>query len=136
MKNLLKIAFGLALAAAMMIPASLIASAADGSVEVNGCIADTGVRYHIIYNANGSISSFNGPDVMPGHTDTVLSLADTGIVYAGYMFTGWNAAADGSGTVYKPGNMVMLNSGPGGSCGSGRQGGGGQGSFGHVSERA
>ena len=109
MKHFLRAIFGLALVVAMMIPASLVASAAESDIEVNGFIVDTGTRYHITYDANGGTGGCNGPDAMPGHADTVLSPEDTDLEHDGYRFTGWNTKADGSGTVYDPGDTVTLN---------------------------
>lgn len=65
--------------------------------------------FHVNYDANGGTGSHTGPDVKPGKEDTVLTLADTGISYQGYTFTGWNTKPDGSGDSYAPGDKITLN---------------------------
>lgn len=64
--------------------------------------------HHVIYNANGGTGSHTGPDIGPCETDTVLSLADTGISREGHTFTGWNTNPDGSGKPYAPGDEITL----------------------------
>lgn len=64
--------------------------------------------FNINYNANGGVGSHIGPDINLCDTDTVLSLEETGITNDGYTFTGWNTKPDGSGTNYKPGDVIKL----------------------------
>ena len=68
--------------------------------------------YNVIYNANGSTGG--SPPVAPvnyqqGQSATVLG--NTGnLVKAGYSFSGWNTAADGSGTTYTQGQTFTMDS--------------------------
>jgi len=66
------------------------------------------LTYHVEYNANGGTGSYTGPDVMPGDTDIVRTLEETGISRPGYTFTGWNTEPNGSGTSYAPGTSIIV----------------------------
>ena len=72
----------------------------------------TAINYTVTYNGNtndgGSVpidgSSYN-------ITDTVTVLGNTGsLVKTGYTFTGWNTAANGSGTSYNSGDTFAMGS--------------------------
>jgi len=67
------------------------------------------LAYHITYEGNGGTGQHTGPDIAPGGTDTILSLADTGISNPGHTFSGWNNMADGTGTAYQPGEQIILD---------------------------
>ncbi|MCI1935551.1 MAG: InlB B-repeat-containing protein [Bifidobacteriaceae bacterium] len=60
----------------------------------------------ITYDGNGSESG--SVDDTVGVTDGSVSVAENGFVRDGYTFTGWNTAADGSGTAYAAGDEVVL----------------------------
>lgn len=69
------------------------------------------VYFNVIYDANGGAGNHTGPDIIPGGTDTVLLLTETGISRPGFDFTVWNTEPDGSGISYTPGNAVTLGCG-------------------------
>jgi co-chaperonin GroES (HSP10) len=58
------------------------------------------------YDPNG------GTGTMNSQTETedsqILTIADNGFIYPDYEFVGWNTKADGSGTVYQPGDTIVL----------------------------
>lgn len=67
----------------------------DGEVETATIPA---AKYTVTYNGNGATS---GSTAAQTHTyGTVFTTAANGFVRAGYKFTGWNTAANGSGTAY------------------------------------
>ena len=66
-------------------------------------------RYSVTYNANGGTGEYTDPDIAEDSPYTVKTLAQTGIAREGYTFTGWNTAADGSGTEYQPGAELTVN---------------------------
>jgi uncharacterized repeat protein (TIGR02543 family) len=71
---------------------------------VNVPLTVTGVAA-VTYNDNGSTSGVVPTDsqgYLPGATVTVLDNSGT-LAKTGYVFNGWNTAADGSGTSYQPG---------------------------------
>ena len=58
--------------------------------------------YTVTFNANGGTGSLTAEG--PYSVATALSLFSTGsMAYTGYAFTGWNTAADGTGTAYADG---------------------------------
>lgn len=67
-----------------------------------------GPLFTLAYDANGGGGSMsNGGAYAPGATVIVLPSSFT--APAGFVFTGWNTAADGSGTAYAPGATFVLN---------------------------
>ena len=67
------------------------------------------LTFHVTYDANGGAGSHTGLHILPSHTDTILSPAETGIEYAGHNFVNWNTQADGSGISYSPQDEITLN---------------------------
>lgn len=65
-------------------------------------------NYNVIYNANGGNGSYADSVQEYGSDYTVLKRTDTGIYRSGYTFTGWNTAANGSGTVYAAGDKLTI----------------------------
>ncbi len=63
----------------------------------------------VTYDANGGTGSYQDPAVQQGTVYTVRSDTDTAISRADYIFTGWNTAADGSGTAYQAGAAFTLD---------------------------
>ena len=57
------------------------------------------------YNVNGSDQS--APSNQTQATDSIATVAN-GITWAGYVFTGWNTAADGTGTSYAAGRTFTM----------------------------
>lgn len=67
--------------------------------------------YTIVYNGNGNTG---GSTASSNHTYAEQSnLTANGYTKAGYKFVGWNTAADGSGTMYKDGELVRNLAGNG-----------------------
>jgi uncharacterized protein (TIGR02145 family)/uncharacterized repeat protein (TIGR02543 family) len=69
-------------------------------------VADEGPHY-ILFNANGGSGSMSAQFFPQGVAQTIN--ANT-FVRNGYMFTGWNTAADGSGTSYAVNAVITLTS--------------------------
>jgi hypothetical protein len=70
------------------------------------------IRYTITYNGNtntgGSGPMDGSSPYTPGSTVTILG--NTGsFAKTGFTFSGWNTAANGSGTTYSPGNTFTIN---------------------------
>lgn len=70
------------------------------------------VTYTITYNGNTNTGG-NGPTDGSSpytHGSTVTVLGNTGtLAKTGFTFSGWNTAANGSGTTYSPGNTFVIN---------------------------
>ncbi len=67
-----------------------------------------GPLFTLAYDANGGSGSMsNGGAYAPGATVIILPSSFT--APAGFVFTGWNTAADGSGTAYAPGATFVLD---------------------------
>lgn len=68
------------------------------------------IQKFVIYNGNGNTGGAAPIDVnpyIPGATVSVLG--NTGsLVRTGYAFSGWNTAADGSGTSYSPDTSITI----------------------------
>jgi uncharacterized repeat protein (TIGR02543 family) len=80
----------------------------NGVAKLVGEIKD----YKVHFNANGgsgSMSSLSTAGVFrsPGEGIT-YSIPACGFSRSGYMFLGWNTAANGSGTVYKDGSSITV----------------------------
>lgn len=67
------------------------------------------LTYHVTYVANGGAGNYEGPELNPGESDTVLDSTATGISYDGYTFMGWNTQPNGSGDAYAPDDLIVLN---------------------------
>ena len=64
--------------------------------------------YTLTYNANGSTSG-TAPAVATASSTYVVIDSNSGtLAKTGYIFSGWNTAADGSGTTYIGGNNYLL----------------------------
>ena len=66
--------------------------------------ADNALHY-ILFNANGGNGSMNAQFFPNGVQQTVSANTFT---RSGFIFTGWNTAADGTGTAYAPGTAITL----------------------------
>lgn len=67
--------------------------------------------YTVTYNSNGSTGGIAPTDASSPYDedDVVTVLGNTGsLVRTGYVFTGWNTAADGSGTAYDPADTFEM----------------------------
>ena len=64
------------------------------------------LTYQLVYNVNGGSSA--APASQNGATGTQLTVSNTTPTRTGYTFTGWNTAADGSGTPYSGGASVTM----------------------------
>ena len=68
--------------------------------------------YTITYNGNtntgGNVPTDGSSPYTVGSTVTILGNTGT-LARTGFTFSGWNTAADGSGTQYSPGNTFVIN---------------------------
>lgn len=68
--------------------------------------------YTITYNGNtntgGNVPTDGSSPYTVGSTVTILGNTGT-LVVTGFTFSGWNTAANGSGTQYSPGNTFVIN---------------------------
>ena len=80
--------------------------------EPNGYIefVKANPRYHIHYDNNGLLG-IQVPDQYPGDHLTTVTVEKSRLVN-GFNFTGWNTKADGSGTTYRPNDVVNLDTFP------------------------
>lgn len=80
---------------------------ANGVLQVGATV--TAVKYpnpaELAYDGNGGAGNVDGAT---GVTDDHVAVADNDYSYDGYEFTGWNTAADGSGTAYAAGDDFTL----------------------------
>ena len=66
-----------------------------------------GELFTMTYNANGAEGTV--PNVSEHVSGTELTIAEKGnLTLEGYMFKGWNTAADGSGATYQSGDIIAL----------------------------
>ena len=84
-------------------------------VKVTGLVSrdDTPNHYTVTYDGNGATSGSTPTDAndYDDQTNFIVTVADVGtLVKAGYTFTGWNTAADGSGISYAEGASFIINS--------------------------
>ena len=64
-------------------------------------------QYNVSYDINGGTGT--APTTQTGDYNSNITLADdTGFSRAGYTFTGWNTASDGSGTSYASGGSFTI----------------------------
>jgi uncharacterized repeat protein (TIGR02543 family) len=85
---------------------------AMGSNNVTLYAKWTAINYTVTYNGNANTDGSVPVDATAYHiTDTVTVLGNTGsLVKTGYNFTGWNTAANGSGTSYISGDAFAMGS--------------------------
>ncbi len=83
---------------------------AMGSSNVTLYAQWTEITYSVTYNGNSNTGGAVPTDGTSYHyTDTATVLGNTGsLVRTGYTFTGWNTAADGSGTSYTGGDTFAI----------------------------
>lgn len=74
------------------------ANAAQGPVQI----------FNVTYMANGGVGGPFSDAVSASVAYMVKGNAETGITRDGYVFTGWNTNADGSGTSYSAGTSFLL----------------------------
>jgi len=60
--------------------------------------------YRVTYYANGATSGF-APGKVIQYSPITISGNTGNLMKEGYVFTGWNTKADGTGTTYKPGDI-------------------------------
>ena len=63
----------------------------------------------LTYDGNGATSGSTASTI--GRVGDTVQVASNGFIRAGYTFTGWNTAANGSGTAYAAGNDYVLTPG-------------------------
>ena len=87
-------------------PADVPAEVADGAIIK---VYYEGSEDSLTYNGNGAGSG--SVEAAAGRVGGNVTVAQNGFVHAGYIFDGWNTAADGSGTTYAPGASFTLTEG-------------------------
>ena len=66
-------------------------------------------QYEVTYNGNGSNGGTVPAAVTKGYNTTITVAGNPGnLTRTGHTFTGWNTAADGTGTSYQPGSTFVL----------------------------
>lgn len=80
----------------------------DGNKQLNGSGKDITILapFTVSYNANGGSGA---PSAQDKRYDITLTLSSTVPTRTGYTFTGWNTAADGTGTAYAAGATYSAN---------------------------
>lgn len=63
----------------------------------------------VTYNSNGGTGGTTENNVVLGADYTIKNDENTNVSRTGYTFTGWNTAADQSGTAYQPGDVTNLS---------------------------
>jgi len=88
---------------------TLLAACGGGGGD-GGADTPAPTTYSVIYNANGSTGGTVLSDAKAYAANSTATVLDnTGaLVKTGYAFTGWNTAADGSGTAYAAGASVII----------------------------
>ncbi len=76
---------------------------AGGGWRVHGVVLPT---YSVTYDANASDAQGATADGARYHMYSTAYAMENGFTRAGYTFTGWNTAPDGTGTAYQAGNVV------------------------------
>jgi len=82
----------------------------SGGSSVNVPLTATGAALSVTYNGNGNSSGSLPVDstaYVLNATVTVLNNSG-GLAKSGYLFEGWNTAADGSGISYQPGTTFVI----------------------------
>jgi len=97
-------------------PNSFIVSVTDSiskpvqAILIIDVIADANANYTVTYDGNGAIGGSAPVDAntsyLSGSTVTVLAPGD--LTKTSYTFSGWNTAADGSGSSYAEGNTFAI----------------------------
>lgn len=79
----------------------------DNTEKTEDKTSPAATKYTVKYNGNGGNGTLDDVSAESGKEVTVLSNVFT---RQGYTFTGWNTAADGSGTSYAEGDALIVNS--------------------------
>ncbi|SEL85157.1 S-layer homology domain-containing protein [Paenibacillus sp. OK003] len=84
---------------------------ADGSKGNKMTVMTLSTEHSVIYNANGATTGSLPVDNLKYEKDAIVTVLDnTGaLVKEDYLFTGWNTAADGSGTSYSAADTFSMN---------------------------
>lgn len=69
----------------------------------------TAITFTITYRGNGNTGGTEGPDTVGADGSTVTTDNNSGaLVKTGYRFSGWNTAANGTGTSYEDGVSIQI----------------------------
>jgi uncharacterized repeat protein (TIGR02543 family) len=82
----------------------------DAGGQVSASVSATSVPhpYALVYAGNGNEGG-EPPAAANYNVEGQFTVADCGTLYkSGYTFVYWNSAADGSGTVYRPGSVLAM----------------------------
>lgn len=89
-----------------------VESNTNGRFQINSITITTASNFTVTYNANGATSGTAPTDASSPYapSSTVTVKANTGdLVRTGCTFSGWNTAADGSGTTYAAGETFTIS---------------------------
>jgi hypothetical protein len=82
----------------------------DANVTLYAQWVNTSINYTLTYDGNGSTGGSvpAAPTSYPSGAGTSV-LGQTSLVKSGSTFLWWNTAADGTGSIYQPGNSIVMN---------------------------
>ncbi len=83
---------------------------AIGQKSSTETVGASGIQYTLSYNPNGGTGPVPAPTSYNYNTAATLD-SGAGLTLAGWVFTGWNTAADGSGTAYAGGDSLPMTLG-------------------------
>lgn len=64
--------------------------------------------YAVIYDANGGSGGLADVNLSQGAAYTIKSSEEVGISWTGHIFLSWNTSPDGTGTSYRPGDVITV----------------------------
>lgn len=78
-----------------------------GNISAAKPFTVSSIKYGVTFNANGGSGTMARQDII---NNTGTALTKNTLAKTGYTFSGWNTATNGSGTSYKDGQTVIINS--------------------------
>lgn len=85
---------------------NVVVATSDHGLAEGGSSSASQINYAVVYDANGGTDA---PELQTKYADIAVSITDGIPKRDGYQFTGWNTAADGSGTDYSAGTPYTEN---------------------------